>query len=270
MTYKDYHAAKWRNQESVGTFGNEIYAYQKLTGNNSMPSYTQIMKAEFDSFESWSEGMQAAVNSRPYLCLADEEYGEICEYDIEVRCPACHNHFLLSHRRPGHIPIESCCPECRKWTDRRMELAAELERQSKKSGLARRNLYGELRFLYLEPYASADLLGFVMVGSDCYYLKVADRGKPIIEYCVQDMREAVYWILIQTVEEEVQETELKGMEDSALRELRKRELMLSYFEKMDLVYKEWFTAGRSLWRFYQDEPDKNWMFSSKKTRRIRW
>jgi len=271
MTYKDYQAVKWGKQESVGMFGCEIYSYEKLMGSNSMPSYIQIMKAEFDAFGVWSETKRAIINSRPYLCIAaDGEYGEISEYDIEVHCPVCHNDFLLSHRKPDHIPIESCCPKCRKWTDRRLNLVAELERQLKKAELVVDNLYAELRFLYLEPYAQADMVGYVMIGSDCYYLKVAERGKPILEYCVKDMCEAVYWILFQIVEQAVQETESEWMEDYALWEQRKKASMLGYFEKMNLVYRGWFVGGRSLWRFKEDGADKNRDFSSKRTRFIKW
>jgi hypothetical protein len=51
MNYKDYKMIKTGNYCSVGMFGDNIYAFEYLTGICDAPVYIQITKAEFDNFD---------------------------------------------------------------------------------------------------------------------------------------------------------------------------------------------------------------------------
>ncbi len=72
--YKDYVRLKEGGYHSVGKFGDDIYAYEVLTGFTDTPEYHQISKAEFDSFEVWgrSDNMDMQkfyeIAGRPVLC----------------------------------------------------------------------------------------------------------------------------------------------------------------------------------------------------------
>lgn len=65
MRYTDYIRLKTGRYQSVGMFGDHIYAYEVLTGITDSPEYHQISKAEFDSFETWS---QEDITDRKKLC----------------------------------------------------------------------------------------------------------------------------------------------------------------------------------------------------------
>ncbi|MEK3768261.1 hypothetical protein MKY14_06865 [Paenibacillus sp. FSL R5-0887] len=74
MKYTDYICLKTGRYQSVGKFGDNIYAYEVLTGVTDSPEYHQISKAEFDSFETWSKEyisdlkkMYEIIN-RPVIC----------------------------------------------------------------------------------------------------------------------------------------------------------------------------------------------------------
>ncbi|WP_438432723.1 hypothetical protein [Gorillibacterium sp. sgz500922] len=74
MRYTDYIRLKTGRYQSVGKFGDHIYAYEVLTGVTDSPEYHQISKAEFDSFETWSQEyildlkkMYEIIN-RPVFC----------------------------------------------------------------------------------------------------------------------------------------------------------------------------------------------------------
>ncbi|MEK4474904.1 hypothetical protein NSQ91_16925 [Paenibacillus sp. FSL R7-0048] len=74
MKYTDYICLKTGRYQSVGKFGDNIYAYEVLTGVTDSPEYHQISKAEFDSFETWSQEyisdlkkMYEIIN-RPVIC----------------------------------------------------------------------------------------------------------------------------------------------------------------------------------------------------------
>lgn len=72
--YTDYVRLKKGRYQSVGKFGEDIYAYEILTGVADSPEYHQISKEEFDSFESWGqqEPMDMKkfyeIKNRPALC----------------------------------------------------------------------------------------------------------------------------------------------------------------------------------------------------------
>lgn len=74
MRYTDYIRLKKGRYQSVGKFGDKIYAYEVLTGVTDSPEYHQISKAEFDSFETWSEEFISDLNkmyeiiNRPVIC----------------------------------------------------------------------------------------------------------------------------------------------------------------------------------------------------------
>ncbi|WP_322923306.1 hypothetical protein [Paenibacillus campi] len=55
IRYTDYVRLKTGQYQSVGKFGDDIYAYEMLTGITDTPEYHQISKQEFDSFEIWSQ-----------------------------------------------------------------------------------------------------------------------------------------------------------------------------------------------------------------------
>jgi len=74
VRYTDYIRLKTGRYQSVGKFGDNIYAYEVLTGVTDSPEYHQISMAEFDSFETWSQEyisdlkkMYEIIN-RPVIC----------------------------------------------------------------------------------------------------------------------------------------------------------------------------------------------------------
>ncbi|MFJ5765004.1 hypothetical protein ACIP9C_06565 [Lysinibacillus sp. NPDC093210] len=74
MRYTEYVRLKTGRYQSVGTFGETIYAYEVLTGITDSPEYHQISKDEFDSFETWAQEnisdlkkMYEIIN-RPVIC----------------------------------------------------------------------------------------------------------------------------------------------------------------------------------------------------------
>ncbi|MEW4372381.1 hypothetical protein [Paenibacillus kandeliae] len=74
IRYTDYVRVKKGPYQSVGTFGDDIYVYEVLTGVADSPEYHQISKEEFDSFDDWvqTHGKDMKkfyeVVNRPVLC----------------------------------------------------------------------------------------------------------------------------------------------------------------------------------------------------------
>ncbi len=73
IRYTDYVRLKEGGYHSVGKFGDDIYAYEMLTGITDTAEYHQISKEEFDTFEVWSqEGPEYKkmyeLLERPVLC----------------------------------------------------------------------------------------------------------------------------------------------------------------------------------------------------------
>ncbi len=72
--YKEYVRLKEGGYHSVGKFGEDIYAYEVLTGFTDTPEYHQISREEFDSFEVWGRNDAMDMNKfyeiaeRPVLC----------------------------------------------------------------------------------------------------------------------------------------------------------------------------------------------------------
>ena len=72
--YTDYVRLKKGRYQSVGKFGDDIYAYEIATGIADSPEYHQISREEFDSFESWGQQEEMdmkkfyEIKNRPVLC----------------------------------------------------------------------------------------------------------------------------------------------------------------------------------------------------------
>ena len=74
LRYTDYIRLKTGRYQSVGKFGDDIYAYEVLTGIADSPEYHQISKEEFESFETWSQEYITDLKkpyeiiNRPVIC----------------------------------------------------------------------------------------------------------------------------------------------------------------------------------------------------------
>jgi hypothetical protein len=74
MRYTDYKRLKTGRYQSVGMFGDSIYAYEVLTGIADSPEYHQISKEEFDTFEIWTQEFITdlkklyVIINRPVIC----------------------------------------------------------------------------------------------------------------------------------------------------------------------------------------------------------
>jgi len=74
LRYTEYVRLKTGRYQSVGKFGDHIYAYEVLTGVTDSPEYHQISKAEFDSFETWTKEYISDLKklydiiNRPVIC----------------------------------------------------------------------------------------------------------------------------------------------------------------------------------------------------------
>ncbi|MFD1176504.1 hypothetical protein ACFQ3W_09355 [Paenibacillus puldeungensis] len=72
MRYNEYIRLKTDRYQSVGKFGDNIYAYEVLTGITDTPEYHQISKEEFESFEIWSQEYNTEklyeIINRPVIC----------------------------------------------------------------------------------------------------------------------------------------------------------------------------------------------------------
>lgn len=76
IRYTEYVRLKKGRYQSVGKFGEDIYAYEIPTGVTDSPEYHQISQEEFDSFEVWSGGESGVTDmkkfyeivNRPVLC----------------------------------------------------------------------------------------------------------------------------------------------------------------------------------------------------------
>lgn len=92
LRYTEYVRLKTGRYQSVGKFGDEIYAYEVLTGVTDSPEYHQISKAEFDSFETWTKEYISDLKklydiiNRPVICsgyLGKEELDTSLLRDLE-------------------------------------------------------------------------------------------------------------------------------------------------------------------------------------------
>ena len=73
MNYKDYKRIKEGNYQSVGMFGDNIYAYEVLTGFADIPGYYQITKEEFETYDESGERSIGMLHR--YDCRSGKGYG---------------------------------------------------------------------------------------------------------------------------------------------------------------------------------------------------
>jgi len=71
IRYTDYVRLKKDRYQSVGKFGEDIYAYEVLTGVTDSPEYHQISKEEFDSFETWSKEVDGVMDMKKFYEIAN-------------------------------------------------------------------------------------------------------------------------------------------------------------------------------------------------------
>ena len=71
IRYTEYVRLKTGRYQSVGKFGEDIYAYEVLTGVTDSPEYHQISKEEFDSFETWSKEVDGVMDMKKFYEIAN-------------------------------------------------------------------------------------------------------------------------------------------------------------------------------------------------------
>jgi hypothetical protein len=256
MNERDYQMTKQYGYQSVGMFGDEIYAYEILTGFASIPEYYQITKQEYDTFDQWKDqntgelDIMYEIHNRKPLCSAYKDKTELNSISKELVCPTCGTHFLIDGGDiPKQIDITQICPVCNKRPQPKMELMLEVKKQLQLAGLRVRNLGSLFTSYYIDPFSKLDMRGYVFVGSTNYYLRVNERGNVIIEYCVTDKRKAAYWILTEL---------LYTMEYNLLSEEEKYQVHTDkmiiekcrvHFSKMESMYKEWFESEIGIFNF---------------------
>lgn len=93
MHYSEYNRIKDGKCQSVGSFGNAIYAYEVLIGACNIPEYYQITKDKFDTFDEWKGqtptdlGIVYDIVNRVPLCSGYRGKTEILQIGKELRCP---------------------------------------------------------------------------------------------------------------------------------------------------------------------------------------
>lgn len=249
--YRDYKEKKHGDYQSVGMFGDSVYAYEQLTGFANLPEYRQITKEEFETFEQWSKedvkdlGVLADVRDRDVLCSTHKGETTITEIQKEVTCPICETTFLLPEEDvPDEEDLYIYCPNCSKPLDQK--LIDEIKLQLNKAMIEVEGLVGLLRTSYVNPRQYHDKRGYVEVIKDKYELKIQERGTVSTEETVTDTKEASYWILTQLLPS-IEEKKLMKEQNEKKREKKVRKALELDFEKMDPCYGKWFEEkGMSL------------------------
>ena len=120
--------------QSIGMFGDEIYAYEVLTGIGNIPEYHQLTKYEYNTFEEWKEestgefGTMYEIHNRKLLCSGYKDSIDIKSIAKEFVCPVCGKDFLIEGGRvPSHIDIKQICPDCNKKSEPKMDLILETQ-----------------------------------------------------------------------------------------------------------------------------------------------
>lgn len=256
MKYTNYKMIKTYGGQSIGMFGNDIYAYEVLTGICDVPGYYQITKHEYNTFDEWKDestgelGTMYEIHNRKPLCSGYKDSTEIKNVAKEFVCPICGKDFLVEGGIvPNHIDIKQICPDCNKKPEPKMDLMFEIKKQLHRVEIRIRNLGSLFTSYYIDPYSKLDMRGYVSVGSTSYYLRVNERGKLIIEYHVIDKRKAAYWILREL---------LYSMEYDLLSKEEKydihtdeviKEKCRDHFKKMELNYTEWYEKNIGIFNF---------------------
>ncbi|MDO5521851.1 MAG: hypothetical protein Q4G58_15260 [bacterium] len=245
FTYKDYQEKKHGDYQSVGLFGDSVYAYEQLTGFANTHEYRQITKKEFETFEQWSKedvkdlGLLAEVRGRDILCSGHKGETSFRESQKEVTCPVCKTTFLLPEEDiPDEEDLYIYCPNCNKPLDQK--LVDEIKQQLNKLTVELEGLVTLLRTYYINPRQPYDKRGYVEIEKEMYHLKMQEHGKVIRDDKVTEIKEATYWILSQLLPV-IEERALKNEQNEKKREKKVRKAVEADFEKMDECYKNWFT-----------------------------
>ena len=256
MNYKKYKRIKIGNCQSVGTFGDNIYAYEVLTGICNIPEYYQITEAEFKAFDEWKNetpsdlGILYDIVNRVPLCSGYHGLSENTQVSKELRCSECNMSFLVNGGDiPENIDVKKICPKCNSKPEPKLKLMLEVKKQLEKAGIRIKNLGQLFSSYYINPYSKQDMDSYVDIENFFYYLRVNERGKVIYEYKVRDVQMAAYWILkhlVYTVEYQQQSKEMKyGLE------LRKNieEKCEVHFRNMEPVYWKWYQQKIEFYNF---------------------
>ena len=263
MNYKDYNRLKIGNSQSVGMFGNKIYAYEILTGFANIPEYYQITEEEFDTYEEWENeipgdlGILYEIVNRKALCSGYQGRTEIKDVSREFICPKCGKDFLVGGGDiPNNLDISRICPACNKSPEPKMDLMLEIKKQLDKAELRINNLEQIFTSYYINPWSKNDMSAYVDVGNYAYYLRVNERGQIIIEYQVTDVKMAAYWILNQLVySAEMQQILQEEEQNEMTIRNRVKENCKNRFGKMDKVYQDWYEQKIDIFNFgkvYED------------------
>lgn len=246
--YKDYKEQKHGDYQSVGTFGDSVYAYEQLTGFANLPEYRQITKHEFETFEQWSKenvkdlGLLKDIRERDILCSGHKGTMEITLIQKEVACPVCETTFLLPEEDiPDKEDLYIYCPNCNKPPEQK--LMDEIKLQLNKADLEVEDLVPLLRRTYINPSQPHDKRGYVEIVKDTFLLKLQEHGKVSIKYEVSDPKEAAYWILSQLLPS-IEEKKLANEQNEKKREKKKDKALESDFKKMDDCYHQWYIERR--------------------------
>lgn len=256
MNYRDYKRLKDWNYQSVGMFGNAIYAYEVLTGFADIPVYYQITKEEFDAYEDWKEetpgdlGILYEIVNRKPLCSAYRGRTEIKEFSKEYTCPECGKSFLMGGGDiPENIEAGKICPVCNKCPEPKMDLMLEIKKQLDKAELRINNLGQVFTSYYIDPWSKTDMSAYVEVGNYAYYLRVNERGQIIIEHRVIDVKKAAYWILEQLVYRTEIQRLPKGEQGKLEAMTIAKENCKLHFRKMDKEYRDWYEQKIDIFNF---------------------
>ena len=256
MNYRDYKRLKVWDYQSVGMFGDNIYAYEVLTGFADIPEYYQITREEFDTYDVWKTetpgdlGILYEIVNRKPLCSAYKERTEIKEFSMEYTCPICGKSFLIGGGDiSDNIDVSKICPVCNKSPEPKMDLMLEIKKQLDKAELRINNLGQVFTSYYINPWSKSDMNAYVEVGNYAYYLRVNERGQVIIEHRVTDVKKAAYWILKQLVyRTEVQRLSKEEQCKLEAMTIAKEKCKL-HFGKMDKEYQDWYEQNIDYFNF---------------------
>ena len=256
MNYRDYKRLKVWNYQSIGIFGDNIYAYEVLTGFADIPAYYQITREEFDTYDEWKTetpgdlGILDEIVNRNPLCSGYKGRTEIKGLSNEYTCPICGKSFLMGGGDiSDNIDVSKICPVCNKSPEPKMDLMIEIKKQLDKAELRINKLGQVFTSYYINPWSKSDMNAYVEVGNYAYYLRVNERGQVIIEHRVTDVKKAAYWILKQLV----YRTEIQRLSKEEQCKLEAmsiaEEKCKLHFSKMDKEYQDWYKQNIDIFNF---------------------
>lgn len=244
FSYKEYKELKHGDYQSVGMFGDSIYAYEQLTGFASIPEYRQITKREFETFEEWSKeepsehGILFDIRERELLCSAHKDQTESKEIQMEVTCPVCNTIFLLPKDDvPEQEDLYIVCPTCNKPVDQK--LMDEVKAQLKRTDLTIEGLVSVLQTNYMNPKQYHEGRGYVNIVGEEFELFTHKNGKSVKEHTSSDLQEAAYFILLQLLPS-VENKKFESEQNEKKREKKVTKALEIEFAKLDECYSKWF------------------------------